>query len=590
MTRQSRSLRLAWICCVAAAGLATGIPARAHDFGAAAAAPPTKAAAPAGDVPDGPPFQPELPPDVDGLPPELAGPAADHPAASAPGAGASEATSPAEVAPALEAELETLLRADGASTAGAPRRERKARLAIGIFFFERGFAALWTAADGFTPRARAAIARLGRAAEDGLDLSGIAIPDPRGEGWSAARRARAEIALSQAIVAYAAQASGGRVEPGAISHEITARPEVADPLQALGAVAAAQDADAALEAFNPPHKGYRDLREKLARLRAEALPAAPIAAGPTPTLGAEDPQAPIMRTRFRFDAPAAGPGSGALVHDVRVAAAVGEFQRARAVEPWGRLKASTLRALSGESAGREEAAILANMEMWRWEPRDMGEERVEVNIPDFTLKLMRGEEVIHKARVIVGKPDTPTAIFSNRIKYLLVNPAWVVPKSIIAKEMLPKLALDPDYLIKAGFEVTRKGDTITVRQPPGEHNALGHLLFMFPNEHAIYLHDTPSRGLFAAQRRAFSHGCVRVDDPMRLGELAMGGAAAGWTQARLRALEGGVERTIFLPHPLAIHIEYFTAFVDQSGALQMRDDIYGHERRVETALGLDSRS
>jgi len=203
---------------------------------------------------------------------------------------------------------------------------------------------------------------------------------------------------------------------------------------------------------------------------------------------------------------------------------------------------------------------------------------------------MRGEEVIHKARVIVGKPDTPTAIFSNRIKYLLVNPAWVVPKSIIAKEMLPKLALDPDYLIKAGFEVTRKGDTITVRQPPGEHNALGHLLFMFPNEHAIYLHDTPSRGLFAAQRRAFSHGCVRVDDPMRLGELAMGGAAAGWTQARLRALEGGVERTIFLPHPLAIHIEYFTAFVDQSGALQMRDDIYGHERRVETALGLDSRS
>ena len=271
-----------------------------------------------------------------------------------------------------------------------------------------------------------------------------------------------------------------------------------------------------------------------------------------------------------------------------VAALVADFQRANGLPASGLLTANTAQALSGGEFSRQEAAILANMEMWRWEPRDMGEERVEVNVADFSLKVTKGDEIVHRARVIVGKPDTPTAIFSNQIKYLLVNPAWNVPMSIIKKEMLPKLVNDPDYLTRAGFEVTQKGDTITVRQPPGERNALGHILFMFPNEHSIYLHDTPSRGLFASPRRAFSHGCVRVDDPMRLGELVMGGAAAGWTQARLRALVGDKERTIFLPHPLAIHIEYFTAFVDDSGALQMRDDIYGHMRRVETALGLES--
>ncbi len=219
----------------------------------------------------------------------------------------------------------------------------------------------------------------------------------------------------------------------------------------------------------------------------------------------------------------------------------------------------------------------------------MGDERVEVNVPDFTLKVMKGEEVVHQARVIVGKPGTQTAIFSNQIKYLLLNPAWNVPLSIIKKEMLPKLVNDPDYLTRAGFEVIHKGDTIYVRQPPGERNALGHILFMFPNEHSIYLHDTPSRGLFASPRRAFSHGCVRVDDPMRLGELVMGGAEKGWTQARLRGLVGNTEHTIFLPRPLAIHIEYFTAFVDDSGALQMREDIYGHTGRVEAALGLEGR-
>ena len=301
-----------------------------------------------------------------------------------------------------------------------------------------------------------------------------------------------------------------------------------------------------------------------------------------------DPRVALIRTRFGLDQEVGAASTDALVYDSRVASAVAGFQRANGLKGSGVLNASTALALAGGDAARQESVVLANMEMWRWEPRDMGEERVEVNIPDFTLKVTRGEEVIHNARVIVGKPDTQTPIFSNELRYILLNPSWHVPQSIIKKEMLPKLAKDPDYLTRMGFEVVQKGDSIMVRQPPGERNALGRILFMFPNDHNVYLHDTPSRGLFGATRRAFSHGCVRVDQPLELGEIVMGGAANGWSQQRLRGLVGGGEQSIFLPRRIAIHIEYFTAFVDDSGDLQMREDLYGHIRRVQDALGLPS--
>ena len=193
---------------------------------------------------------------------------------------------------------------------------------------------------------------------------------------------------------------------------------------------------------------------------------------------------------------------------------------------------------------------------------------------------MDGDALVHEARVIVGKPDTPTPVFSNEMRYILVNPIWRVPDSIIKKEMEPKLAEDPTYLTRRGFEVTQVGDHLVVRQPPGEENALGRILFMFPNEHAVYLHDTPGRALFASARRAFSHGCVRVEQPMRLAELVMGGERSGWTLARLQSLLGKAERTVPLPHTIPIHLEYFTEFVDDSGALQDREDIYGIAGRV----------
>ena len=197
-----------------------------------------------------------------------------------------------------------------------------------------------------------------------------------------------------------------------------------------------------------------------------------------------------------------------------------------------------------------------------------------------------GVRFVHMARVVVGKPDTPTPVFSNRMRFLEVNPYWNVPESIIKKEMMPRMAQDPSYLQRMGYQVSysRKGEMI-VRQPPGNKNALGFIKFMFPNEHAVYLHDTPTRGLFANARRAYSHGCVRVDQPFKLAEIVLG-RENGWPEERVKKLIGTGNKTINLPQELGVHLQYFTAFVDEKGQLQLRDDIYGYSRRLRAAMGL----
>jgi murein L,D-transpeptidase YcbB/YkuD len=155
-----------------------------------------------------------------------------------------------------------------------------------------------------------------------------------------------------------------------------------------------------------------------------------------------------------------------------------------------------------------------------------------------------------------------------------------VPDSIIKKEMMSKLGA----LSRRGYEVKTVGGRLTVRQLPGEDNALGRFAFMFPNDHAIYLHDTPSKELFDEETRAFSHGCIRVEDPQSLAVLVLGGESTGWTDERIEAAIGVKERTVFLPRPLPIHIEYFTDFVDEFGKLKERPDVYGLIRKVEVIL------
>ncbi len=343
-------------------------------------------------------------------------------------------------------------------------------------------------------------------------------------GNSVAERVESEIAFSQTIIRYTRDARGARINPRRISTLITAEPSLPATYSTLTELSASADAGATLEAFQPQQPGFQALRRKLNEIRS-AFP----------------------------------------------------------------------------SALKQEQDIIANMERWRWLPRDLGASYVMVNIPEYQLRMVRDGTIVHQTKVIIGKTETPTPIFSHNMEYLIVNPYWNIPPSIALKEMLPRLQRDPYALQNRGFEVVRGGKVVDpasinwsagvkgigIRQPPGERNALGYIKFMFPNDHAVYLHDTPSRGLFSNATRAFSHGCIRVFEPFKFAETLLS-KSNGISEQKLRAMIGGPERYIYLKEKIPVHLVYFTAFVDDSGQLQTRADVYGHHRRVKTALGFSN--
>lgn len=523
------------------------------------------------------------PADLSTAPPSVMPPAETPVAPTKLMAPESRPATASEISVAVDGALASLVALSPTANPAGAGDWRAARIAIRVFYADRLFTPLWVDAEGLTPRGRALLGRLARAEEDGLDLTAFTLPDPTFADTRPERLAEVEATLSAALVAYAMEASGSRIAPANLSSLVSASPSVVDPTKALSETASAAEPGDVLAGYNPSQKGYQELRDELARLRANS----PIAArrppaGPTLRVGMEDPRVPLIRARFGLGART--DPNGARLYDARVATAVAAFQKSKGLAADGALTTATSEALFGDPNFRREAAIQANMEMWRWLPRDMGQSRIEINVADYMLHVMNGDEEVHRARVIVGKPDTPTPIFSNEVKYILVNPIWRVPDSIIKKEMLPKLAADPNYLARHGYQVRYVGDRLVVNQPPGEGNALGRILFMFPNEHSVYLHDTPTRGLFATTRRDYSHGCVRVEEPLRLAELLMGGAARGWTAGRFQALLGTNEKAVFLPHPLPIHIEYFTEFVDAAGAAQEREDVYGLTAQVAATL------
>ena len=270
------------------------------------------------------------------------------------------------------------------------------------------------------------------------------------------------------------------------------------------------------------------------------------------------------------------PVPDAELYDARLAEAVTHFQERHGIEPDGRVGAETLTELNVPAEERR-MAILLNLDRWRWLPRDLGERYVLVNVAAFELAVMEDDEPVLRMNVVVGKEGRNTPFFQDTLEYVVVNPYWNVPQSILERDIMPVARRDPGYLARNGYEVLPGG---RVRQRPGSNNSLGAVKFLFPNDMNVYLHDTPAKHLFRRTTRAFSSGCIRVEKPDELAEylLRTSTSRSPGTYRTLR--DSGREQWVQLEEKVPIYILYFTAWVDGDGSVRFYRDVYERDGAI----------
>ncbi len=470
----------------------------------------------------------------------------------------------------------------------------------------RAFGLLWLGDLDQPPQMAALREAMDNAADYGLDPNAYATPrlaarypdDPE-------RLAEADVEFSLAVARFVTHIASGRIAPSAISRLITLEPERPDIAEALTELSQSSTIAADLAGYEPQHPQYAALKAALAKLRESAAEEEERIVVPEGRLirpGNSDERTPLLRARLQVDV---APDADPEIYDADLVDAVRAFQTESGLKADGIVGPQTLQVMNGRSRAEEIASVVANLERWRWMPRDLGKFYVMVNVPEFEVRVVNDGDTVHETRVIVGKPTNPTPIFSNKISFLIVNPYWNVPASIVRNEMLPEIRSNPyGYFARRGYQVfTRVGgrfrqvdpgwidwysvgaSQVRIRQIPGDFNALGRIKFMFPNQHSVYLHDTPTKSLFSRDRRAFSHGCVRVENPLDFADALLPVAAPDWNSARLEKLFGGPERRVNLDTPIPVHLAYFTAWVGPEGELRHFEDIYGYDGDMAAYLG-----
>lgn len=490
----------------------------------------------------------------------------------------------------------------------APQAERQLIL---DHYKANGFKPLWLKDGAPSERAQALLDFAGKSYEDGLDApsylpQGLSnFDDAAGQlGRDREKLAQFDIAMTAAALKLALHISGGQFEPNRLSLYNDIKTEPVDAAKALRVLALSPYPAEYLRDLAPKHPAYAIMKAELAKLRAseETVIYEKIPEGKPVKIGGLDPRMPMVRQRmvalgFLSAQEANVEAAFALELDLTLSDALKKYQASVQISPTGTFGPKTLKSLNSVEDQNRTQQLVYNMERLRWLPKNMGDRHVFVNQADFNVHVMDKGKEIWKSNVIVGKTLNQTSAFHDEIETVVFNPSWGVPQSIIVNEYLPKLYADPGYLDQQGFRVSdRDGNVIPsseidwfayggrppfdVQQPPGRGNALGELKFLFPNSHDIYMHDTPTKNLFSETSRAFSHGCVRVQNPREFATILL-----GWDREEIdRKTDSRVSQSIPLPRKVPVHITYFTAWPDSTGKITYYNDIYKRDEAMEKAL------
>lgn len=465
------------------------------------------------------------------------------------------------------------------------------------FYAERHFEPLWVSASGESDRARQLRAAVADARSHGLAAYRYHL-DAADQAEAQGRWADAELLLGQAFLLQARHRALGVVDPAGVDPDWRVRRSGLNEMDLLGAVARGVSPGSVLDQLWPQARGYQQLLEARRKLVADlGNPEPPLVPGGTVLApGMEDARVPLVRRRLGLE-------GGSEIYDSGLALDVRALQRSVGLEPDARIGPNTLAILNRTQRDRI-AQVDANLERWRWLPQEFPDRHLLVNIADYSLLAVDGGEVDLSMEVIVGRSYRQTPVFTETMKYLVFNPFWDVPRRLAVEDELPKLHRDPARMARAGFEaaltpnesmrpvdridwrVVTASTPFRLRQRPGAANPLGRIKFMLPNEFAVYLHDTPSRGLFDRTERSFSSGCIRVADAMALAGWVLEHQHDQWPASRIEdAVASGRTSTVVLDEPVPVYIVYFTAYVNGKNELVLLKDLYGRDGPVIAALG-----
>jgi len=418
-------------------------------------------------------------------------------------------------------------------------------------------------------------------------------------------RAHTEILFTDALARLAVTLKYGKLDPSGLdpAWNFSRSLEMKDPVGGINAVLTSGSITPFLDSMDPKSPLYDWLRQALVTYRGimgrGGWPTVP--KGPVLELESVGQRVVTLRQRLRIsgDLTAVDPADPAVL-DSDLESAVKRFQVRHGIDADGRVGPRSLEELNIPVEDRINQ-IRATLERVRWVFRDITGDHIVVDLAGFQLYLFQGGEQTWKTRVQVGKPFHATPVFKDTVRYLEFNPTWTIPPGITRNETLPAIRRDPSYLSRNNMIVVtnngikvdpstidwaataQKGFPYMIRQEPGPGNALGRVKFMFPNPYMVYLHDTPSKGLFARSERAFSHGCIRTQNPFELAELLV--ADQGWDRARIDQVLASMKTTrVNLENPMPVLLLYWTAEADAEGTVHFRKDFYGRDAAIIEGL------